>query len=340
MTLKVDVMLANSVVGAAERARQLEAMGVDGAFTFENAHDLFFPLVAAAPATERIDLFTNVAMAFPRSPMHLANAAYDLQLLSRGRFRLGLGSQVKAHIEKRYGARWGKPVAHMREVVEATRAILQHWQDGTPLRYEGEYTRHTLMTPAFDPGPNPYGIPKILVGALGPKMSEMAAGVADGILVMPFNSARHMHERTLPAIERGLATAGRTRGDVEITAEVIVGCGRTDEELEQAKGVRNLLAFYGSTPSYRPVLDVEGWGDLQPELNALSKRGEWGRMADLITDDMISTIAVHGTPAECAREIVARYGADCQRVCAYFPFYDASDELIAELTAELHAASS
>ncbi|MDX6660147.1 MAG: hypothetical protein QOJ55_969, partial [Solirubrobacteraceae bacterium] len=180
--LKVDVMLSNSVIGAAERARELEALGVDGAFTFENAHDLFFPLVAAATAC-RLDLFTNVAMAFPRSPMHMANAAYDLQLLTEGRFRLGLGSQIKPHIEKRYGARWGKPVAQMRESVEATKAILQHWQDGTPLRYEGEYTRHTLMTPAFHPGPNPFGIPKILVGALGPKMNEMAAEVADGALV-------------------------------------------------------------------------------------------------------------------------------------------------------------
>ena len=339
MTLKVDVMLANSVVGAAERAQQLEAMGVDGAFTFENSHDLFFPLVAAAPVTTTLDLFTNVAMAFPRSPMHMANAAYDLQLLSKGRFRLGLGSQIKPHIEKRYGARWGKPVPQMRESVEATKAILQHWQDGTPLRYEGEYTRHTLMTPAFHPGPNPYGIPKILVGALGPKMNEMAAEVADGALVMPFNSERHMKERTLPAIDRGLATAGRTRADYEITAEVIVACGRTDEELEASKGVRNLLSFYGSTPAYKPVLDVEGWGDLQPELNTLSKRGEWGQMAELITDDMISTISVHGTPRQCAEEIVRRYGADCQRICAYFPWYEASDELIAEFTSELQSAS-
>ena len=339
VTLKVDVMLSNSVVGAAERAKVLEGMGVDGVFSFENAHDLFFPLVAAAPVC-KLDLMTNVAIAFPRSPMHLANAAYDLHLLSEGRFRLGLGSQIKAHVEKRFGSRWGKPVAQMREWVLATRAILEHWQDGTPLKFEGEYTRHTLMTPAFHPGPNPYGIPKILVGALGPKMNEMAAEVADGILVMPFNSERHMHERTLPAIDRGLATAGRTRADLELTAEVIVGCGRTDEELEQAKGVRNLLAFYGSTPAYKPVLDAEGWGDLQPELNALSKRGDWATMSTLITDEMISTIAVHGTPRQCAEEIVRRYGADCQRICAYFPWYEASDDLVAEFTAELKAASS
>jgi alkanesulfonate monooxygenase SsuD/methylene tetrahydromethanopterin reductase-like flavin-dependent oxidoreductase (luciferase family) len=157
---------------------------------------------------------------------------------------------------------------------------------------------------------------------------------------MPFNSERHMKERTLPAIDRGLATAGRTRADYEITAEVIIGCGRNDQELEAAKGIRNLLSFYGSTPSYKPVLDVEGWGDLQPELNTLSKRGEWGEMANLITDDMIETIGVYGTPKQCAAEIVRRYGDDAQRICAYFPFYEANDELIAELTAELKAASA
>ena len=171
-------------------------------------------------------------------------------------------------------------------------------------------------------------------------MNEMAAEVADGNLVMPFNSDRHMRERTMPAIERGLATAGRSRDDIEIVAEVIVGVGRTDEELQAARAVKSLLSFYGSTPAYKPVLDVEGWGDLQPELNTLSKRGEWGEMANLITDDMIETIGVYGTPKQCAEEIVRRYGDDVQRVCAYFPFYEANDELIAELTAELKAASS
>ena len=200
--LKVDVMLSNSVVGAAQRAQELERTGVDGVFSFENAHDLFFPLVAAAPVCS-LDLMTNVAIAFPRSPMHLANAAYDLHLLSEGRFRLGLGSQIKAHVERRFGAHWYKPVPQMREWVLATKAILDSWQDGTRVDFRGEHTTHTLMTPAFDPGPNPYGIPKILVGALGPRMNEMAAEVADGILVMPFNSGRHMRERTVPAIARG-----------------------------------------------------------------------------------------------------------------------------------------
>jgi probable F420-dependent oxidoreductase len=335
----VDVQLSQSVIGAAARAKELEALGVDGVFSFENAHDLFFPLVAAAPACN-LDLMTNVAIAFPRSPTHLANAAYDLQLLSEGRFRLGLGSQVRAHIENRFGARWGKPVAHMRERVLATRAILEHWQHGTPLRFEGTYTRHTLMTPAFNPGPNPHGIAPILVGALGPKMNEMAAEVADGILVMPFNSGAHMAERTMPAIDRGLATAGRTRDDIEIIVAAIVGVGRNDEELEQARGVRNLLAFYGSTPAYRPVLDVHGWGELQPELNRLSKQGEWATMGSLITDEMVDTIAVHGTPDQVAEETVRRFGAYSSRVCAYFPYYRAGDDLIADFTASLKAAGA
>jgi probable F420-dependent oxidoreductase len=324
---------------AAARAQELERLGVDGAFTFENAHDLFFPLVAAAPVCS-LDLMTNVAIAFPRSPVHLAHAAYDLQLLSEGRFRLGLGSQVKAHIERRYGARWHKPVAQMREWVLATKAILDSWQEGGRVDFRGAYTTHTLMTPAFDPGPNPFGVPKILVGALGPRMNEMAAEVADGILVMPFNSARHMRERTVPAIERGLATAGRALADLEITVEVIVGVGRNERELEAAKGLRNLLAFYGSTPAYRPVLDIEGWGELQPELNGLSKRGEWQQMGRLITDEMVSTIGVFGTPVQCAEEIVARYGDWADRVCAYFPYYNAGDDLIAEFTAALKNASA
>ncbi len=337
MAVKIDVMLANSVVDAAQRASELQRTGVDGVFSFENAHDTFFPLVAAAPVCS-LDLMTNVAIAFPRSPVHLAHAAYDLQLLSGGRFRLGLGSQVRAHVEKRFGATWGSPVTQMREWVLATKAILRSWQEGDRLDFRGEYTAHTLMTPAFNPGPNPFGIPKILVGALGPRMNQMAAEVADGILVMPFNSERHMRERTRPAIEAGLAAAGRDRGDLELTAEVIVGVGRTDQELEAAKGVRNLLAFYGSTPAYRPVLDVEGWGELQPELNTLSKRGEWLKMSQLIDDDMLRTLAVHGTPAHCAAEIVRRF-PDCDRICAYFPYYSVTDDLMREFVGALKAAS-
>ena len=203
--MKVEVMLSGALEDSARRARELAATGVDGIFTFEGQHDVFFPLVLAAGAAAEtgIDLASNVAIAFSRSPMHLANAAYDLQVLTRGRFRLGLGSQIKPQIERRFGSVWSRPAARMREIVLAIKAILAAWEGEARLDFRGEFTTHTLMTPTFDPGPNPFGKPPVLVGALGPRMTEIAAEVADGILVMPFNSARHLQERTLPAIAAG-----------------------------------------------------------------------------------------------------------------------------------------
>jgi probable F420-dependent oxidoreductase len=336
--MKVDVLLSGAFEDSASRSRELAATGVDGLFTFEGQHDVFFPLVLAAEAASSagVDLMSNVAIAFSRSPMHLANAAYDLQVLSKGRFRLGLGSQIKPQIERRFGSTWSRPAARMREIVLAIKAILAAWEGEAPLDFRGEFTTHTLMTPTFDPGPNPYGRPPVLVGALGPRMTEIAAEVADGILVMPFNSARHLRERTMPAVARGLETGGREPGDVEIVCEAIVAMGETDEELAAAiGGVKGLLSFYGSTPAYRPVLDVEGWGDLQPELNAMSKRGEWRAMAGLVDDTVVRTLAVVGTPQECAQEIVDRFGAISQRVCCYFPGYPVTDDRIAALVAAI-----
>jgi probable F420-dependent oxidoreductase len=325
----LDVQLDARPDHAAARARELVDAGVDGLFTFEGPHDVFLPLVAAAGVVET-DLMTNVAIAMPRSPMHLAHAAYDLQLLGKGRFRLGLGSQIRPHIEHRYGSTWDRPVARMREMVLAVKAILTSWQDGTRLDFRGEFTRHTLMPPTFVPGPNPYGVPPVLLGALGPQMTRVAAEVADGLLVMPFHSHRHFRERTLPAVAEGLARAGRD--SVPIHPQAIVAMGRTPEEMERAvRGVRMLLAFYGSTPAYRPVLEVEGWADLQPELNALSKTGHVEAMLDLVGEPMARTLAVVGTPEECAAEIHRRFGDVADRVCAYFPGYDAPLDQIGAL---------
>lgn len=339
--MKVDISLAmEGPMDAARRAAELAALGTDGLFSFENAHDVFFPLVLATTTTSEVDLMTNVAMAFPRSPLHMAYAANDLQQLSGGRFRLGLGTQIRPHIQKRYGSVWEKPVAQMRESVLAIKAILTHFAGEGPFEFRGRWTTHTLMTPNFDPGPNPFGPPPVLVGALGPKMCEMTAEVADGILVMPFNSERHFAERTLPAIDRGLTTAGRTREDLEIVLEVICAVGRTDEEIAAAsRGVKGLLGFYGSTPSYRPVLDVEGWGALQPELNARSKQGDWVGMAGLVSDEMLRTIAVVGTPQQVGAEIGRRFGHAADRVCLYFPGYPISDECIAETIAAVGSVS-
>ncbi|MGI5329453.1 TIGR03617 family F420-dependent LLM class oxidoreductase [Actinomadura nitritigenes] len=336
--MKLDVQLDGRPDEAAERARALIAAGVDGLFTFEGPHDVFLPLIVAAGSSDvpPADLMTNVAIAIPRSPMNLANMAYDLQLLSKGRFRLGLGSQIRPHIEKRYGSTWSRPAARMRETVLAVKAILNSWQDGTPLDFRGEFTRHTLMPATFVPGPNPYGVPPVLLGALGPVMTRTAAEVADGLLVMPFHSHRHFRERTLPAVAEGLERAGRER--LDLYPQAIVAMGDTPEEVEAAGfGVKALLAFYGSTPAYKPVLDVEGWGDLQPELNALSKTGDIMTMIGLIDDTMMRTLAVAGTPAECAAEIRNRFGDVAERVCAYFPGSTHPKERIAALASELRA---
>jgi probable F420-dependent oxidoreductase len=332
----LDVQLDGRPDEAAARARELAGAGVAGLFTFEGPHDVFLPLAAAAASGVTADLMTNVAIAMPRSPMHLANAAWDLQLMSGGRFRLGLGSQIKPHIEKRYGATWSPPAARMREIVLAVKAILSSWQDGTRLDFRGEFTQHTLMPPTFEPGPNPYGAPPVLLGALGPVMTRTAAEVADGLLVMPFHSYRHVRERTLPAVAEGLARSGRTASDFSIYPQAILAMGRTPDELEAATlGVRGLLAFYGSTPAYRPVLDIEGWGDLQPELNALSKTGDIMAMIDLVSLEMVSTLAVRGTPEECAAELTRRFGDLTDRVCCYFPGYTAPLDQISALAGTL-----
>ncbi len=332
----LDVQLDGRPDQAAARARELVGAGVTGLFTFEGAHDVFLPLAAAASSGIAADLMTNVAIAMPRSPMHLAHAAWDLQLMSGGRFRLGLGSQIRPHIEKRYGATWSPPAARMREIVLAVKAILSSWQDGTRLDFRGEHTQHTLMPPTFVPGPNPWGPPPVLLGALGPVMTRTAAEVADGLLVMPFHSHRHVRERTLPAVAEGLSRSGRSPSSFALYPQAILAMGRTPAELEAAAlGVRGLLAFYGSTPAYRPVLEIEGWGEVQPELNALSKTGDVPAMIDLVSDEMVATLAVRGTPEECATELTRRFGDLADRVCCYFPGYTAPLDQIGDLAGAL-----
>ena len=300
---------------AVDRAGALRDAGAAGVFTFEGPHDVFAPLTLAS-TVRGLDLLTNVAIAFPRNPIQLAHQAYDHQLLSGGRFTLGLGTQVRTQIEKRYGASFDRPVARMSELVGALRAIFTAWQDGAALEFRGEFYRHTLMTPTFNPGPSPFGPPPIYLGALGPRLTRAAAEVADGLLVMPFSSARFLAEATMPAVRAGLAAAGRPPGDFTVVPEVIVSAG------EDHRAARLLLAFYGSTPAYRPVLDRHGWGDLQPELNALSKQGRWSEMGTLIGDDVLHTLAACGTPKEIADHIRARMaaaGESADTVCLYQP---------------------
>ncbi|TRW79659.1 TIGR03617 family F420-dependent LLM class oxidoreductase [Mycolicibacterium sp. 018/SC-01/001] len=298
--------------GAAERAAELREAGAAGVFTFEGPFDVFTPLVLAS-SVKGLDVMSNVAIALPRNPVQLAHQANDLQLLAEGRFILGLGTQVRAQVEKRYGVAFDRPVERMKEMVGALRAIFATWNDGERLDFRGEYYRHTLMTPTFVPGPNPYGPPPIYLGALGPRLTRATAEVADGLLVMPFGSKRFLHEVTMPAVREGLSRAGRREQDLAVVPEIIVSAG------QDHTSTRMLLAFYGSTPAYKPVLDAHGWGDLQPELNAMSKQGRWQEMATLIDDEMLHTIAACGTPAEIADHISDRVAGVSDRICLYQP---------------------
>jgi probable F420-dependent oxidoreductase len=314
-------------VGAIERTHALRDAGASGVFTFEGPHDVFTPLTLAS-TVGGLDLMTNVAIAFPRNPIHLAHQAIDHQILTQGRFTLGLGTQIRTQIEKRFGADFDRPVVRMTELVAALRAIFDSWSTGEQLDFRGEYYRHTLMTPTFTPRDNPYGPPPIYVGALGPRLTKATAQHADGLLVMPFGNKKFLHEVTMAAVDEGLAAGGRTRADLAIVPEIIVSVG------EDHTATRQLLAFYGSTPAYRPVLDIHGWGDLQPELNALSKQGRWSEMGALIDDDVLHTIAACGTPAQVAAHIRDRVEGISDRICIYQPGPIETD-LLAQIIDEL-----
>ncbi len=316
-------------IGTAVRA---EAAGYDGMWTAEVAHDPFLPLALAAEHTRRIQLGTGIAVAFARNPMTLAVLANDLQTLSQGRFLLGLGSQIKPHIEKRFSMPWSHPAPRMRELVLAVRAIWASWADGSRLAFRGEFYRHTLMTPMFDPGPNPYGNPKVFLAAVGEKMAEVAGEVADGLLAHGFTTERYLREVSIPALERGLAAGGRSRSDVQVSYPGMVVTGATDaERAGAARAVKAQLAFYGSTPAYRPVLELHGWGGLQPELHSLSRRGSWDGMAELISDEMLDAFAVVGTLEELPGKIRARYGGLVDRFTFYAPYPLAPEQLAAVL---------
>jgi probable F420-dependent oxidoreductase len=291
--LKLDGGIPNRLAAAAAAAAGVERDGYAGGWTAETCHDPFLPLLLAAEHTSRLELGTNIAVAFARNPMIVANVAWDLQAYSRGRFNLGLGTQIRPHIEKRFSMPWSHPARRMHEFVSALRAIWQAWTDGTKLRFEGEFYTHKIMTPMFTPEPQPYGPPRIFVAAVGEAMTEMCGEVADGHLGHPMVSRRYLDEVTLPALQRGMQRSGRSREDFQVAAEVLVATGENDAELAAAmSAVRKQLAFYGSTPAYRRVLEVHGWGDLQPELHRLSLDGQWDAMAALIDDEMLAAFAV------------------------------------------------
>jgi len=333
--MRIDGPFYARLGDAAAEAKRLAAIGYDGVYTLEGSSDPFLPLVLAAEHAPGLEIATGIAVAFPRNPMHLAYQAWDLQTFSGGRFLLGIGSQVKAHIENRFGVDFSPPAARMREYILALKAIFASWQTGERLRFEGAYYRHTLMTPMFNPGPNPFGPPPVLLGALGPRMTEVAGEVADGLIVHPFNNLPFLTGAALPAVQRGLAKAGRRREDFTVQLNAIVITGDTAAARATAsRSVRDLLGFYASTPAYRPPMEAIGYGDLQPELNRLSKAGRWQELGDHIDDDFLAAFSTCGEPGEIADSLRDKYGAHADRLAIYAP-YQAPDAMWKEIVAAL-----
>jgi probable F420-dependent oxidoreductase len=321
--MKVDggAGIGTDIASAGRMAKEAEDRGYDGVWTAETSHDPFFPLLLAAEHTERVELGTGIVVAFARNPITTAMQANDLQLYSKGRHILGLGSQIKPHITKRFSMEWSHPAARMREFILAMRAIWDSWHNGTKLDFRGEYYTHTLMTPFFNPGPNEYGPPKVFLAGVGELMTEVAGEVADGFLCHGFTTERYLREVTLPALERGLDKVGKTLDDFEISGPAFVVTGTTDQEMEAStKGTKQQIAFYGSTPAYRSVLELHGWGDLQNDLNRLSKEGKWVEMGELIDDDVLNTFAVVGEPEAVGPGLAQRYGDIVDRISFYAPY--------------------
>jgi len=324
--VKVDGGFGGLLDRVGELAKELEDLGYDGALSAETNHDPFLPLLLAAEHTERLELGTGIAVAFARNPMTVANLGYDLQAFSRGRFMLGLGSQIKPHIEKRFSMPWSHPAARMREFVLAMRAIWSCWNNGEKLDFRGEFYRHTLMTPFFNPGPSEYGAPRVFLAAVGEKMTEVAGEVCDGILLHGFTTERYVREVTLPALERGWAKGGRDRSRFEITGPLFVVTGVTEEQFADARrATKEQIAFYGSTPAYRGVLEVHGWGAMQDELNRLSKEGRWKEMGEVVTDDVLDAFAVVAEPEGVAAQLHQRFGDVVDRLSFYAPYQSDRD---------------
>jgi probable F420-dependent oxidoreductase len=319
--MKIDGGIGLELDTAGQQAKEAEDFGYDGIWVPETSRDPFLPLLLATEHTERLEIGTSIAVAFARSPMTLANTAYDLTQYSKGRFILGLGSQIKPHITKRFSMEWSKPAARMREMVLAMHAIWDSWMTGAKLDFHGDFYTHTLMTPFFNPGPHEYGHPRVFLAGVGPLMTQVAGEVCDGFFCHGFTTEKYLREVTLPALEEGRKKADKTLDGFEICGPSFVVTGNTEEELEAAKvGTRRQIAFYGSTPAYRPVLECHGWGDLQTDLNRMSKEGKWEEMGTLIDDEILSTFAVVGEPESIGPELQRRYGDVISRISFYAPY--------------------
>jgi probable F420-dependent oxidoreductase len=319
--MKLDVgMLTHDLQSIPGYARKVEALGYDCLWSAETQHDPFLPLAVAATVTSTIKLGTSIAVAFPRSPMILAHISWDLAKASRGRFILGLGSQVKGHNERRFSVKFESPAPKMREVVLALRAIWDCWQNGTKLDFKGQFFRFDLMTPFFNPGPIEHPRVPVFIAGVNPTMCRVAGEVCDGLHVHPFNSPKYLRELVRPAVEEGMAKAGRPRADFTYVTSSFVVVGDTEPEIAQQKqAVKQQIAFYASTRTYEPVLAVHGWQDLVPQLHRKSVEGDWKGMAELITDEMLETYAVVGSHANIATRLKERYAGLLDRTAFYQP---------------------
>ena len=332
--MKIDAPITADMHRAGAQAQHLEALGYDGVRLAELNHDPFLPLTLAAEHTQKIELVTSVAVAFSRNPMSMAVLAHDLNAFSNGRLVLGLGSQVKPHIERRFSMPWHKAAAQMREFFEAMNAIFDCWYDGKRLEYIGEYYQHNLMPATFTPDNVTGPRPRIILSATGPLMTKVAAEVAEGMIMHPFSSEKYMREVTIPAIEQGLQNSGRSLNDFALDYAPMIATGMTEEAITKAVAtLRDRIAFYGCTVAYKPVLDIHGWGDLQEELIGLNRQHRNQDMAALITDEMVNTIGITGTPEEVIATMKARFGGLISRTG--FGVTDMPDDHIGSLLEQL-----
>ena len=318
----LDLALRNyDLQSVADFASHAEASGYDCLWTSETQHDPFLPLAVAAAATSKIKLGTSIAVAFPRSPMITAYTAWDLQKASAGRFILGLGSQVRAHNQRRFSVKFESPGPKLREVVLAVRAIWDCWQNGTPLRFEGQFYAFDLMTPFFNPGPIAHPKIPVFVAGVNRYVCRMAGEVCDGLHVHPFHTTKYLRDYVHPAVNEGLQASSRSRADFQYATSVFVITGDTEgERSENAEAVRQQIAFYASTRTYAPVLEAHGWESISPELHAKSLAGDWKGMSRLITDEMVGEVAISGTYATIGQILRKRYGELLDRVSLYQPY--------------------
>ncbi len=321
--MKIDASLwLDDLTQAAETARAAEDLGFDALWTSDIAHNPLFPLVLAAQHTERIQLGTAILVAFARSPMDVAYQAWDLAKFSQGRFLLGLGTQVRAHIERRFGMTWETPAAErLRDYILALRAVWHSWQNGERLNYRGEFYKLTLMTPFFDPGPIDYPQIPIYTAGVNERMCRLAGEVSDGFHAHPFHTRRYLNEIVIPAIEDGAHTVGRSRSDVSMSSAVFVATGRNQSEMDAAvAAVRQQVSFYASTPDYAAVMDLHGWSGVREELSQMASRKQWADMPALVTDDMIDAFAVVCAPQQLSARLREKYEGVLDRITLYIPF--------------------